>query len=180
MRKILITGASGAGTTTLGRALAGHLALPCFDADDFFWHPTSPPYKRLVKPEARLAAILDQLGRHPEWVLSGSVVNWGAALEDLFTLIVWRTVPTDLRIARLIQRSLARFGEPPRPELLAWAARYDAGGLDVRSRALHEKWLSARTCAIVRIDGDLTVAACLARTLAALRAPRPNGGPQET
>ena len=35
-------GASGAGVSTLGRALAGALALPHHDTDDYFWLPTIP------------------------------------------------------------------------------------------------------------------------------------------
>jgi len=37
-------GASGAGTTTLARAIAGQWAVPHADADDYFWIPSNPPY----------------------------------------------------------------------------------------------------------------------------------------
>jgi NAD(P)-dependent dehydrogenase (short-subunit alcohol dehydrogenase family) len=36
-RRIHVTGASGSGVTTLGRALADALALPHHDTDDYFW-----------------------------------------------------------------------------------------------------------------------------------------------
>jgi adenylate kinase family enzyme len=42
--RILVTGASGSGTTTLGKALAEQLACAFLDADDFFWFPTNPPF----------------------------------------------------------------------------------------------------------------------------------------
>jgi adenylate kinase family enzyme len=42
--RIHITGASGAGVSTLGCALADALAIPHHDTDDYFWQPTSPPY----------------------------------------------------------------------------------------------------------------------------------------
>jgi hypothetical protein len=38
-------GASGAGVTSLGRALACALAVPHHDTDDYFWLPTDPPYR---------------------------------------------------------------------------------------------------------------------------------------
>ncbi len=166
MRKILITGASGAGTTTLGRALAARLTLAFFDADDYFWLPTTPPYQKPVERTLRLEAILAKLRAHSEWVLSGSVVNWGETLEDMFTLIVFRTVPKELRLARLVGREIARSGAP-KPEFIEWATRYDEGDLQVRSRALHEKWLSERKCAILRVDGDLAVDECVAQIVAA-------------
>ena len=43
IHRIHILGASGSGTTTLGRALAERLQCPHFDADDYFWVPTDPP-----------------------------------------------------------------------------------------------------------------------------------------
>ena len=43
-----ITGASGSGTTTLGRALASAWAVPHADTDDYFWVPTTPPYTCLL------------------------------------------------------------------------------------------------------------------------------------
>jgi adenylate kinase family enzyme len=41
--RIHITGASGAGVTSLGRALADALAIPHHDTDDYFWQPTIRP-----------------------------------------------------------------------------------------------------------------------------------------
>jgi adenylate kinase family enzyme len=45
-RRIHIMGASGAGVTSLGRALADALAVPHHDTDDYFWQPTIPPYQK--------------------------------------------------------------------------------------------------------------------------------------
>jgi adenylate kinase family enzyme len=44
--RILITGASGSGTTTLGKTLASKLNWGFFEADDYYWLPTEPPYKK--------------------------------------------------------------------------------------------------------------------------------------
>lgn len=40
---IHILGASGSGTTTLGRALTEHLNYTHFDTDTYLWLPTDPP-----------------------------------------------------------------------------------------------------------------------------------------
>lgn len=45
-RRIHLMGASGSGVTTIGRALAGRLALPHHDTDDYFWLPTVRPIGR--------------------------------------------------------------------------------------------------------------------------------------
>jgi len=54
---------------------------------------------------------------------------------------------------------------------LEWAARYDEGGMDVRSLAMHERWLSARSCPILRIDGDTSVDERVAQVLKVLPNP---------
>jgi hypothetical protein len=51
---------------------------------------------------------------------------------------------------------------------LEWAAQYDEGRLEGRSRAIHEHWLSQRTCQILRIDGDLSVDERLERCVTAM------------
>lgn len=42
--RLHILGPSGAGVTTLGRAIANAWSVPHADSDDYFWLPTSPPY----------------------------------------------------------------------------------------------------------------------------------------
>ena len=52
--RVHITGASGAGVTSLGRALADSLAVPHHDTDDYFWLPTTPPYREQREVADRL------------------------------------------------------------------------------------------------------------------------------
>jgi activator of HSP90 ATPase len=54
------------------------------------------------------------------------------------------------------------------PEFLAWAGQYEEGKLSGRSRERHEQWLAARTCPVVRIDGDTSTAERLRLVHAAL------------
>lgn len=42
-------------------------------------------------------------------------------------------------------------------EFLAWASQYENGGLDIRSKALHEYWMSDLTCPILKIEGRHSV-----------------------
>src|SRR2546430_14804545 len=154
--RILITGASGSGTTTLGQALANKLGFACFDADDYYWLASNPPFQYKRQPAPRLSLLLADLNNISSAVLSGSVVNWGAAVEDSFSAIIFLTLPAPLRVARLREREIARFGRVD-ADFLAWAAQYDEGRLAGRSLAIHEHWLSQRRCQIIRIDGDLSV-----------------------
>jgi thymidylate kinase len=67
-RRIHITGASGAGVTSLGRALADRLAFPHHDSDDYFWRPTIPPYQDMRDIADRLRLMREMfLERADSW-----------------------------------------------------------------------------------------------------------------
>ena len=165
--RILITGASGSGTSTLGRALATRLGGAFFDADDYYWLRTNPPFRCKEDPAIRNSRLVEALRNASITVLAGSILNWGLELEDSFSLIVFLTVPTGIRVTRLKEREIQRFGRAD-PAFLAWAAQYDEGTLGGRSLSRHEAWLARRSCPVLRIDGDTTTGCRLARVLGAL------------
>lgn len=164
--RIHILGASGAGTTTLGVALAERIGAPHFDTDDIFWEPTDPPYQRPRPIESRRSLLLEAIGGRDRWVLSGSLCGWGDVAVPFFDLAVFLWVPTDIRLARLRAREIEKFGtEALAPggrmhenhkAFMAWAAAYDAGGMDMRSRVRHEAWLADLPCPVVRYEGEKT------------------------
>jgi Adenylate kinase and related kinases len=84
--RVLVTGASGSGATTLGRALSVRLSGSFLDADDYYWIPTDPPYEEKRDPAARLQLILVDLRKVSSAVVAGCVRNWGDELEDSFSL----------------------------------------------------------------------------------------------
>lgn len=178
--RIHIVGASGSGTTTLGQALSARLGMPQFDTDDFFWVKTDPPYqtsRAVPERQAMLRAALD--GVPSGWVVSGSLVKWGDAFIPRFDLVVFLTLPPEIRMARLRAREAARYGADAlalggwahtmHREFLEWAARYDSGGLEVRSLVAHEAWLTRVACPVLRLDSRESVEGLEA---AVLRGPR--------
>lgn len=158
---IHVTGASGSGTSTLGAALAAELGGEYLDADDYYWLPTSPPFTHKRPAPERLASLLADLQPHPTCVVAGSIVGWGAALEDAFDLVVFLYLDTPLRIERLRRREIAQLGHAD-PAFLDWAAQYDSGPPVGRSLAKHRAWLARRTCRVIELHGDLSVRARVA------------------
>jgi adenylate kinase family enzyme len=166
--RIHILGASGSGTTTLGRALAVECSCPHLDTDDFFWLPTDPPYQQVRARQERQQLLGKALAKSPSWVLSGSLCGWGDLFISSFDLVVFLYIPRDLRMRRLQEREVARYGqEAVQPggsrheaytAFLAWAASYDEGDLTLRSRRLHEAWLQQLTCPVVRLEGGMPTA----------------------
>jgi adenylate kinase family enzyme len=165
--RIHIFGASGSGTTFLAAAIAGKHGHRRLDTDDFFWAPTDPPYREKRSRDQRLALLRQALPGSGPWVLSGSLCGWGDPLIPEFDLVVFLVVPTPVRLARLRAREAARYGHRAiaaggelhgaHVEFLEWAGRYDTGGLEMRSRALHEAWVAALPGAVLRLEGDRSV-----------------------
>lgn len=165
--RILITGASGSGTTTLGKAVAPRLKWGFIDADDYYWIPTKPPYKIERESDLRFQMILNEISKHESVIVSGSVMNWGIELEDSFDLIVFLYLDTSIRLKRLEIREKKELGHAD-PDFLKWASEYDTGPSTGRSLAKHIKWLSERKCKVLNLEGDLTVQERCALLLEAL------------
>jgi adenylate kinase family enzyme len=165
--RIHVVGASGSGTTTLGRAVATRLGATHLDTDDFFWLPSEPPFEKIRDRTERQALLGAALDRQPAWVLSGSLCGWGDVFIPRFDLVVFLWLAPEIRMARLATREAARYGAeaiaPGGPlharsqAFLAWAARYDTSGTQERSRALHEQWLAALPCPVLRLDTPASV-----------------------
>ena len=111
MVHIHVMGASGSGTTSLGRALAERLDIAHLDTDDFFWMPTDPPFTTPRDADQRIRLLLEETGRPGGWVLSGSALKWGVPLEPLYDLIVFLRIAPELRMARIRAREVARYGD---------------------------------------------------------------------
>jgi adenylate kinase family enzyme len=168
-----ILGASGSGTSTLGAALARHFGYVHLDTDDYFWEPTEPPFQQPRERPHRQALLGAALDAHGRWVLSGSLCGWGDLFIPRFDLVVFLWVPRETRMARLKERERRRYGEAAlapggamhdaHAAFMRWAAAYDEGGDEMRSRRRHEQWLGALPCPCIRIEGSLGVEEQLAQ-----------------
>lgn len=162
---IHIFGASGSGTTTLGRALATDMGLVHMDTDDYFWLPTDPKFTTKRPIDERLAlmqADIDAADRGV--VISGSLTGWGDVLIPRFTHVIRLNTPTDVRLERLRQREYAHFRERIREggdmhenhlAFLDWAAQYDTGDVTMRSKACHDEWMRQLPCPQTIAPGDM-------------------------
>lgn len=162
--RIHILGASGSGATTLGALLAKKLGCLHVDADDFFWEKTEPPFTTKRSLQERKRLLEEALSSSPSWVLSGSVTGWGDFLRTKFTHVLFLKLSPSIRMERLIERERERYGHRIVPggdmekihrDFLEWAARYDEGGMDVRSLVLHEHWMRSLPCPVLRLDAIL-------------------------
>jgi adenylate kinase family enzyme len=162
--RIHIMGASGAGVTSLGRALANALAIPHHDTDDYFWQPTIPPYRDRREIAERLRLMHEVFLPRVDWVLSGSLEGWGDPIVSHFDLVVFLSTPKELRLQRLRDREARHFGadavapggwrHDATEDFVEWASHYDDGDREGRSLARHQAWLAALPCPVLGLDGS--------------------------
>ena len=174
-KRIHLVGASGSGTTTLGRALAQHLDCLHRDTDDYFWVPTDPPFEKIRPVEQRHALLGPDLAGDA-WVLSGSLCGWGDVYVPCFDLVVFLSAPPEVRLGRLRARERERYGskvEPGGPlhgkyeAFIAWAASYEDGSPVERSRRMHAAWLAELACPVLRLEGTDDPETCLRTVITA-------------
>jgi len=164
--KLHILGASGAGVTTVGWALAARHGLLHLDSDDYYWQQTDPPFTTINPIEVRWRLLNAAIGNADNWLISGSMHSWCEPYVDLFDAVIYLDVATEIRISRLRERERRQFRDRILPggdmhvnhqEFIRWAAQYDEGFLSGRSRPRHERWLKQLRCPIIRIVGDYPV-----------------------
>lgn len=163
-RRIHIFGASGSGTTTLGQSLAKDLKCAHFDADNYYWIKTDPPFTTKREITARLELLTRDL-TDPNWVLSGSLVRWADQVLSTFTLAVFVYLEPKQRMERLRIRERERYGSRIDPggdmhqlhlDFLKWAASYETPNMEIRSKAMHEAWIRTLSCNVLTIDGAIS------------------------
>lgn len=167
MMRIHIFGASGSGTTTLGKAFADSVHCQHYDTDEYFWMPTEPPFQTIRGRTEREKILRHDLEQCSSWVLSGSLCGWGNFAIPMFDLVIFLWLPPALRMERLKRREIGRYGPSiessvnPRhkqhKEFLQWAASYDTGGSGMRSKKLHEEWITHLPCKVIRLEKEQAV-----------------------
>ena len=163
---IHIFGASGSGTTTLGKKICKELGYKLMDTDDYFWMPTEPKFALKRPREERIEMMIRDINDFESVVISGSLVDWGDVLIPKFTLAIRIEIEPTIRIARLVQRERVRYGARIEPggdlheqhlEFIEWAKSYDTGGMNMRSKVKHDDWQSLLSCKLLHLDGADTV-----------------------
>lgn len=176
--KILIIGASGSGTTTLGKALSVTTSFKHLDVDDYYWEDTNPPFQEKISLAERNENLMNDFKKHENVIISGSLVSWGKAWQTAFDLAIFVTLDKDIRMQRLKQREHERYGEKLHTDLklketstafLAWATQYDDPNFTGRSIKIHRDWLALLSCETLMIDSSLPLEINVSKVLQKIR-----------
>ena len=151
---IIVFGANGGGKTTLGRELARILNFKHMDHEDYCFEKSEIPYTVTRPREAYEALMFADIEKYGSFVISACTGNFGEKIESLYELAVYISAPLELRIERVKQRNIERFGE----RVLKGGDMYEQQSDFVdfvanRSLSKIEKWAETLSCPIIRIDG---------------------------
>lgn len=161
--KILLFGASGSGTTTLGKKIEKRLHFKHLDVDDYYWKKTIPPYQEKIPLIERNEHLKKDLYAFDNVVVSGSMVSWGKEWETTFDLAIFIRLENKERMKRLKNREIERYGaqlvtnqniQQNSNAFLQWANQYENPNFEGRSFKTHMLWIERLTCEVLELDGS--------------------------
>lgn len=157
---IIVCGLNGVGKSTLGKALAEKLNFHFIDNEDLYFPKTDPNYMYAVSRTQDEVELLlyDEIRAHENFVFSAVTGKYGEAAAEYFNYAVLLSVPKDIRMRRVKDRSFKKFGD----RMLPGGDLYDReqGFFElVRSRDenMTEDWLRSFGGTVIRIDGTKPV-----------------------
>ena len=178
---IIIFGASGAGSTTLGKEVAARLGFQYLDNDDYLWRwDTEIPFTATRPAHERTALLMADIRKHPKFVISGTIFNDRELFHPLLKLAVFISTPAEVCTQRVYAREHARWGKRVLPggdmykvtrfhgdvdDYAANAQKYETADVSKFGRKYHEQWISELPCPVMRLDGTESVSQNACRVL---------------
>lgn len=103
MQRIIVTGSTGSGKTTLAMKLAQQLQIPGIDLDDLYWGPNWTPV-----PLEEFRAQTDQATGRPYWSISGNYRIVRDLVWPRADTLIWLDYAFPLVFYRLMKRTVGR------------------------------------------------------------------------
>jgi adenylate kinase family enzyme len=104
--RISVVGSSGAGKSTMAKALADALAIPHIELDQINWQPGWRDLNTF-EPDEFVRRVREAIAA-PAWVSDGNYGRVQPLVRARATDVVWLDYPWALVIGRLLRRSLIR------------------------------------------------------------------------
>lgn len=158
---IMIIGPSGSGKTTLGRIVAQKLGYPYFDVDDYIWKQnTDSPYTQMYTREEKISRLSNDIASYEHFVMAGSMSSFHYAFDDKFEMMVFLYVEPNIRVQRVHERAIERFGE----RVLEGGDMYESHMKFLKDNRSYEEdgspnmreqkeWMKNMSCIKIELDG---------------------------
>ncbi len=177
--RIIVCGGNGAGKSTLGRKLAEVSGYQFRDIEEYYFPEVDSlyPYAAARTKEEVGRLLLEDMRKYPRFILASVKGDYGKEVESLFTRAVLISVPGDIRMERVRNRSFQKFGS----RMLPGGALYDKeeaffSMVEKRPATIAEDWLAAVSIPVIRVDGTETVSKNVDKIMEALHVQNPDCG----
>ena len=159
---IMITGAPGAGKTTLGELTAKELGYIFLDIDEYMWRKdTEIPFSEMYPRDEKISRLMDAVSKCEHFVMAGSMDSFHEHFDPFFKLVVHLKADTVVRKARVREREFKRYGSrileggdmhDKHESFLSDLSGYDLGrgGCTLQQ---HELWMKSLRCKVIKLDG---------------------------
>ncbi|MCI8387007.1 MAG: AAA family ATPase [Clostridiales bacterium] len=157
-RGIIVCGCNGSGKSTLGRELAQRLRYEFIDIEDCYFPNENSDYM-YDSPRSRdeaEAILADKVRRCDRFVIAAVKGNFRIPL--VYDCAVFISVPKDIRMQRVRDRSYEKFGDRILPGGDIYEreqAFFDM--VEARSERDVEEWLDTLDCRVIRVDGTKAI-----------------------
>lgn len=162
---ILVCGLNGTGKSTLGRALAQKLGYHFIDNEDLYFPKTDPEYL-YASPRTREEVeglLFNEIKAHKNFIFAAVKGDYGDDFCSLLYYTVLITVPREIRLQRVKDRSFQKFGDRSLPGGdLYERERHFFELVSSRAENTVEDWARSLRCPILRVDGTRPVAESVA------------------
>ena len=153
---IIICGLNGAGKSTLGKALAEKLKFYFIDIEDLYFAKTDSDHL-FASPRTREEVerlLLSEMETHENFILASVKGDYGEAIYSFIQYAILLTVPKDIRLQRVKERSFQKFGN----RMLVDGDLYEQEEkffrfVESRDEDIVEEWIKSLKCPVIRIDG---------------------------
>ncbi|MDE5605003.1 MAG: AAA family ATPase, partial [Eubacterium sp.] len=150
---ILICGLNGTGKSTLGKALAEKLGYYFIDSEDLYFSEKNDDYsfssQRTDKEAEKI--LSSKIEKHNDFILASVKGNYGKDFYSFVKYAVLLNVPKDIRLERVKNRSLQKFGNRILPNGDLYEQE-EAFFEFVKSRNENavEKWIKTLSCPVIK------------------------------
>ena len=151
---ICVCGLNGSGKTTLADTLAKELIFKHMDVEQYYFTSTDNPYSSSRTREEVEHLLLEDIKQNPCFVFSAVNGDMNREINENFTLVVCLDVPVDIRMKRIRQRAIDKFGDRVLPggDMYEQEERFFAYA-EKRTPDKIEDWLKTISCKVIRLDG---------------------------
>lgn len=173
--KIQVIGAAGTGKSTLCKYISEKTGAYWIDTDKYLW--IDQDFTERYTIQERFEIYNYDIDNHMDYIVSGSVHTWNPEGFHDRELLVLLRLDEEIRMKRLYNRELLRFGTRMLPggdhyqltyEFLEWCKTYLTEDENaVNSLACHMRLLDEVSCKTLILDGNQhidTLCTCILNT----------------